>query len=108
MFLERMMPEFGPLPETRRYRCSNCRYGIEEEIDREGRLITAIKFIGLAEWLGTRRVLNYRAGGSRHLVPDVTLTHPSRVPSAVDDSDDAAGGELKRNEARTSARTACT
>jgi len=58
MFLERMMPEFGPLPETRRYRCSNCRYAIEEEIDREGRLLTAIKFTGLADWLGTRRVLN--------------------------------------------------
>ena len=58
MFLERMMPEFGPLPETRRYRCPNCRYAIEEEINREGLLVSAIEFAGLANWLGSRRVPN--------------------------------------------------
>jgi len=58
MFLERMMPEFGPLPETRRYRCPSCRYAIEEEIDREGHPMSAIEFAGLADWFVSRRLVN--------------------------------------------------
>lgn len=58
MVLVRIMPEFGPLPETRRYRCSECRCVVEEETDRDGHPLSAIRFTGLADWLGTRRVVN--------------------------------------------------
>jgi ribosomal protein S27AE len=58
MFLEQVMAKFGPLPETRRYRCPKCRRVVEEEIDRDRRPLSAIKFTGLADWLGTRRVVN--------------------------------------------------
>jgi hypothetical protein len=58
MVLVRVMAEFGPLPETRRYRCPECRCVVEEEIDRNGQPLSAIKFAGLSGWLGTRRVVN--------------------------------------------------
>jgi predicted nucleic-acid-binding Zn-ribbon protein len=58
MLLERIMAKFGPLPETRRYKCPECRCVAEEEIDRAGSLLSAIRFTGLADWLGTRRVTN--------------------------------------------------
>ena len=58
MFLDQIMAKFGPLPETRRYRCPDCRCVVEEEIDRDGHPLSAIRFAGLADWLGTRRVVN--------------------------------------------------
>jgi len=58
MVLVRTMAAFGPLPEERRYLCQECRCVVEEEIDRNGHPLSAIRFAGLAEWLGTRRVIN--------------------------------------------------
>jgi hypothetical protein len=58
MLIQHMIAKFGPLPETRRYRCPNCRCVIEEEVDRNGHPLSAIKFVGSAEWLGTRRVVH--------------------------------------------------
>jgi hypothetical protein len=56
MLLEQIMAKFGPLPETRRYRCPECRCVVEEEIDRDGHPLSAIA--GLADWLGIGRVVN--------------------------------------------------
>jgi predicted nucleic-acid-binding Zn-ribbon protein len=56
MLLEQEMAKFGPLPEARRYRCPECRCVVEEEIDRDGHPLSAIA--GLADWLGTRRVVH--------------------------------------------------
>jgi predicted nucleic-acid-binding Zn-ribbon protein len=47
MFLEHVMAKFGPLPETHRYRCPECRCVGEEEIDRDGHPLSAIKFAGV-------------------------------------------------------------
>ena len=58
MFLEQIMEKFGPLPEARRYWCPGCHDVVEEELDRDGQPISPIKFEGLADWLGTRRVVN--------------------------------------------------
>jgi len=58
MFLGKIMARFGPLPETRRYHCPECRRVLEEEVDRDGRMLSAIKLAGLIDWLGTGRVLN--------------------------------------------------
>jgi hypothetical protein len=58
MLLDQIMAKFGPLPETRRYRCPECHCVVEEEIDRNGHPLSAIKFAGLPDWLGTRRVVN--------------------------------------------------
>jgi ribosomal protein S27AE len=58
MLLQHMIAKFGDLPETRRYRCPTCRCVVEEEIDGNGRSLSAIKFAGLANWAGTRRVVN--------------------------------------------------
>jgi hypothetical protein len=58
MFLAKIMEEFGPVPETRRYRCPECRCVVEEDVDRDGQRLSIIKFAGLAGWLGTRRVVN--------------------------------------------------
>jgi hypothetical protein len=33
MFLMQVMATFGPLPETRRYRCSECPCVVDEEIE---------------------------------------------------------------------------
>jgi len=48
MFLAKIMGEFGPLPETRRYRCPECRCVVEEGIDRDKHRSSAIK---LPAWL---------------------------------------------------------
>jgi hypothetical protein len=53
MFLDQIKAKFGPLPETRQYRCTDCRCVVEEEIDRDGH---AFKFAGLAGWPGARLV----------------------------------------------------
>jgi hypothetical protein len=58
MVLVHIMAKFGPLPETRRYRCTECPCVLDEELDRDGHPLSAIKFASLAEWLGTRRVVN--------------------------------------------------
>jgi hypothetical protein len=58
MFLEHVTEKFGPLPETRGYRCPECRCVLEEEVDRDGQAVSPIKFAGLADWLGIRRVVN--------------------------------------------------
>jgi hypothetical protein len=58
MFLEQVLAKFGPLPETRQYWCPECHDVAEEEIDRDGRALSTIRFAGLADWLGTRRVVN--------------------------------------------------
>jgi hypothetical protein len=58
MFLDQVMAKFGPLPETRRYRCPECHVVVEEEIDRDGHPLSAIRFVGLADWLGIRRVVS--------------------------------------------------
>jgi hypothetical protein len=58
MFLEHVREKFGLLPETRGYRCPECRCVLEEEVDRNGQPVSAIKFEGLADWLGSRRVVN--------------------------------------------------
>jgi hypothetical protein len=54
MFLEQGKAKFGPLPETRQYRCSDCRCMVEEEIDRDGHPFSA--FAGLSNWPGARLI----------------------------------------------------
>jgi hypothetical protein len=58
MVLVQTMAQFGPLPETRRYRCTECPCVLDEEVHRDGQPISAIKFAGLTDWLGSRRVVN--------------------------------------------------
>jgi len=58
MFLEQIMAKFGPLPETWRYYCPNCRDVVEEDIGRDGRTLSAISFAEPGDWPGTRRVVN--------------------------------------------------
>jgi DNA-directed RNA polymerase subunit RPC12/RpoP len=58
MFLEHVTEQFGPLHETRGYRCPECRCVVEEEVDRDGNPLSAIKCAGLADWFGSRRVVN--------------------------------------------------
>ena len=53
MALEQIMAKFGPLPESRRYRCPKCRCVVEEEIGRDG---YPLQFFGLANWPGARLV----------------------------------------------------
>jgi DNA-directed RNA polymerase subunit RPC12/RpoP len=53
MFIEQIIAKFGPLPETHRYRCSDCHCVAEEEIDQDGH---PLKFAGLAGWPGARLV----------------------------------------------------
>jgi DNA-directed RNA polymerase subunit RPC12/RpoP len=52
MFLGQIKAKFGPLPETRQYRCSDCQCVVEEEIDRD----QPFKFAGLANWPSARLV----------------------------------------------------
>jgi len=58
MFLYHIMPKFGPVPETWKYRCPECRCVVEEDIDEDGHRLSAIKFAGLVDWMGTRRIVN--------------------------------------------------
>jgi hypothetical protein len=58
MFLDQITASFGPLPETWRYYCPNCRDVVEEDIGRDGRTLSAIRFAEPDDWPGTRRVVN--------------------------------------------------
>src|SRR5262245_31137969 len=58
MFLHQILPKFGPVPETWKYRCPECRCVAEVDMDEDGHPVSAIKLAGLSDWLGTRRVVN--------------------------------------------------